>query len=147
MYGSVAGVAALARVWTRDGEFADEPDVYGTPATNPTLTTVTSWLSQISGAFDAAVANQGFQTPVVEPRAVVAIGLMVEQYVSDLCHAANSRGRFFTDHAIERGVVPINVIRKDIAAWVNENTTGLELLGVPRIPDKEGKNEMIFDVI
>ncbi len=56
---------------------------------------------------------------------------MVE-VVADLCHAANSTGRFFTKAALERGVSPMRAIRKELAEWVEDQADGLELLGATR---------------
>lgn len=146
MYGTVAGVAALARMWTDGGEFKD-PDVYGNGGTNPTEATVIHWLESVSASVDAALANQGFVTPVAVGSAANAIGLIVESFVADLVHSANSSGRFFTDRAVERGTAPMNAIRGEIEAWVDSNTTGLELMGVVRVDQAYGANESIFDVI
>lgn len=146
MYGSVTGVASHASMWTSAGEFKDA-DIYGDGATNPTETTVETWLNELSSTFDVALANQGFEVPVVQAVAVVAIAAMVETFVADLVHAANSSGRFYTERAVEKGLQPMDVIRRMIAAWVNENTAGLENMGVPRKSGAVGKNEALFEVV
>ncbi len=146
MYGTVAGVEALARMWTSDGKFKDN-DIYGDGSTNPSLATVIGWLTRISASVDISLANQAFITPVTQPSAKIAIDLLVEQFVRDLCDAANSSGRFFTERSVENGAAPLNIIRREINAWVGDNSTGLELLGVPRIANADGEGEAIFDVI
>lgn len=144
-YGTEEGVAALARMWTDNGSFLD-PDVY-VIGTNPTLSTVTGWLEEISNTFDVVLSGYGFETPVEVPAAMSAIGSMVNAFVSDLVNNANSSGRFWTERAVERGISPLMAIRKDIDNWVNDNATGLEIMGVPRLSNKEGKGTMIFDTI
>jgi hypothetical protein len=144
-YGTQAQVAALAKVWTKNGQWTAF-DLYGN-CTNPTLEQVEAWLDEVSSLVDLALANNGFETPVLVPAATKAIGSYVSTLVSDLCHAANSSGRFFTERFIERGSTPMSAIQADIEKWVGSKVTGLTLMGVPKIPNTTGKNTAIIEVI
>jgi len=125
MYGSTTEVAYLARMWTLDGSW--------TTATNPTAAQVTTWLTSVSSMVDIALQGAGFVTPVVLAAAVDAIDMLVNGIVADLCHAANSSGRFFTERIVERGLSPMIMVNHQIANWVAEWTTGLTQMGVPRV--------------
>lgn len=130
-YGSVEGVAAYARVYTHNGQF----DV----TTNPTHLTVINWLNQVSDLFNIALADAGFEVPVVQVDAVSSITMMVEQLVADIAAAVNSSGRFFSERAIQTGTSIMGTIRREISDWVKVNASGLELLGVPRVHSAIGK--------
>lgn len=132
-YGNPAGVAALARVHTDNGSFTD-PDAY-TAGTNPTLTQVEDWLDEVSVLADLALASEGFTVPVIQITAIKALDIMVNALVSDLVHAANSSGRFFTDRLLETGKSPMAIINADIQDWVIKKTDGLVAMGVPHTID------------
>lgn len=129
-YGSVQGVAALARAWTNDGEFLDG-DLYE-DSTNPSLTTVVDWIDQTSAILNTALAKYGFAVPITQATAVMAAASIVEQLVADMANYANSTGRFFSQRFIDSGYSVWRTIRNDIDAWVLEYAPGLESLGVPR---------------
>lgn len=128
-YGSPTGVAALARAWTDNGEFTD-PDVY-IDGTNPTLTQVETWLEAVSVMVDLALGSEGFSIPVDQANAVKALNEIVNALVSDLVHAANSSGRFFTERVLETGKSQMAIINADILSWVVAHTDGLIAMGVP----------------
>lgn len=128
-YGTFDQVGSLARVWTDGGLF--------TGTTNPTDSQVNEWLDQVSATMDGALALKGFVTPVTNVAAVKVLTLMVTSIVADLAHAANSSGRFFTTNAIERGVSPMIMIRKEIMEWADEWASGLEGLGATRLTAPE----------
>jgi len=133
-YGTSTGVAAFAQMWTVSGVWVDPaagpPVVTGT---NPTLTQVTSWLAEISAMMDLALSNAGFVVPVTVSAAVAAITPYIQALVADLCHAANSSGRFFTERIIERGMSPMIIVQQNINGWVADNMQGLMNLGVPYV--------------
>lgn len=138
MYGTVAGVASYARIWTRGGDFFDASASPLVAPTKPTLSEVENWLDEISGAFDLAMQNQGFSVPVTTaaPNAYKQLTMKVETLVSDLCAYANSMGRLYTDRALERG--SMNLVNKEIGDWVLSHITGLANDGVPRtLPAEE----------
>lgn len=129
MYGSAAGVAAFARAWTDNGAFTD-PDLYDN-GTNPTLAQVEAWLESISVMVDLALGSEGFTVPVTQEKAVLALNEIVNALVSDLCHAANSSGRFFTERLLETGKSQMAIINADILNWAASHTDGLVAMGVP----------------
>lgn len=130
-YGSVAGVAALAHTWTTDDTFLDA-DAYQ-EGTNPTLTTVESWINQVSATLNTALAKYGFIVPLTTQRGILAADSIVETLVADLCGYANSKGRFMTDRFTQKGYSVWRAIRDDLDAWVLEYAPGLEQDGAQRV--------------
>jgi hypothetical protein len=120
-YGTAAGVAALTRRYTNAGSFD------GT--TNPTVTTVGTWLAQVSSMFNISLAAAGFTTPITDADVTPTLDSFTETMVADLVNAANASGRFYTDRALEYGVNPIKAINNDIKSWVESNLAGLAALG------------------
>lgn len=117
-------MAALVRRYTNSGSFD------GT--TNPTLTVVEGWIDQVSAFINVRLAEHGFSIPVSQATCVLTLAATVNTAVSDLAQAANNAGRFFTDRALERGVSPMAIIQKELAAWVDDNAEGFEALGAAR---------------
>lgn len=129
-YGAVEGVAALAHTWTTDDTFLDA-DAYA-DATNPSLTTVVSWIDQISAILNVALRKYGFVVPLKSDRAQLIAASIVEELVADLVAYANSKGRFLTEKFTEKGMAVWRAIRDDIDAWVLEYAPGLEQDGEDR---------------
>lgn len=123
-YCSMQDVASLAKMWTTDGIFTEN--------TNPMASEVESWIEQVSAMVDLALAQEGFAVPMTNTSALASIKPTVSAIVSDLCHAANSSGRFFTQAALERGTSPMFVIRREINDWVSLMASGFEQLGASR---------------
>lgn len=134
MYGSLQGVAALAKQFTDHSEFTDADclNCLQVEETNPTKTEVESWLNQISAGMDVALAGEGFNVPVPASTARTSIDLIVNQFVADLVKYANHTGRFATERAQESGVEPMITIEKNIRAWANNNAGGLAAAGATR---------------
>ena len=130
-YGTVAQVAAFTRRLTNGGAY----DV----ATNPTVAQVESWLNQISGTVNILLVEKGFAVPVTQADAKLSLESIVVAAVADLCWAANSAGRFYTERALERGVSPNSVISREIAAWIEEHSAGFEAIGVTRSSANSGR--------
>lgn len=124
MYGSALGVASYCRSITSSGVF--------TTSTHPTLSSVQSWLEQISAMLDSILASQGFKTPLENDNAVQAATTVVEQTVADMAKGANSTGRFFTDKALQNGQSMWQTIATDLASWVEIMAPGLEQMGAER---------------
>lgn len=120
-YGDARSVAALTRGYTTAGAYDS--------ASNPTLASVEKWLIDVSATVDVAMAMAGFTIPITDVRTRLALDSLVNEAVADLCHAANSNGRFFTEKAQERGVSPMRAIRREITEWVTENASGFAALG------------------
>ncbi len=133
-YGTEAGVAALAKRFTNAGAF----DV----TTNPTLTTVTGWLAQLTSMINIALASGGFVTPVTDAAITPALDSFINAMSADLVHAANSTGRFYSERALENGVSPIRAINADVRAWVEQNSAGLTALGLAIDTDADISNYM-----
>lgn len=123
-YGAATDVAALTELYTSSGSY--------TTGTIPTLAQVESWIDQVSAIMNAALAGSGFVVPLTQADSVLAVKSYVIQAAVDLCHAANSAGRFFTDQALQRGVNPMSAIRKEILDWVETFADGLDALGASR---------------
>jgi hypothetical protein len=121
-YGTAVKVAALTGRWTNAG-------VYDA-TTNPTLTTVESWIDDISSMMNVVLKGAGFTIPVTQEDAKAAIGMLVVGQVAELCNAAHSTGKFYSEKALERG--EYSIIRAEIDSWVKANADGLELLGAER---------------
>ena len=123
-YGSVAEVQALTARYLSSGSY--------TTGTRPTLVQVEKFIDNASATLNVLLAKAGFAIPIADTDAAAACGQIVVECAVDLCHAANSTGRFYTDRALERGESPLRVLRQDMADWVDDNAAGLELLGATR---------------
>lgn len=145
-YGSIEGVARLARTWTRNGVFID-PDAYGNGGTNPTATDVAAWIDEVSAMFDIAFGNEGFVTPIVHEQVLKAVGARVNALVADLAHLAHNKGRLFSDRVTQSGRSGEEVVEGDVMKWVSSKITGLESSGVPKIPSTTGASRVIFEVM
>jgi len=131
-YGTVAGVAALARTWTdEDQTWHDADGIYVLEDSNPSLTTVVRWIDQVSGMLNTALAGYGFATPLTSVNSNLAADSIVEGIVGDLARYVNQKGRFFSDKF--QGDLSIwTQIREDLGIWVKEYAPGLESNGDPR---------------
>jgi hypothetical protein len=123
-YGSLTDIEALTRVYTNDGKFD--------ASSNPARTQVESFVDQVSALVNVSLAAQGFAVPVTNATAKRAIDSIVNQLVSDLAHAANSSGRFFTERSLTGGLSIWAQIRRDIEDWVVQSAGGFSALGVSR---------------
>ena len=123
-YGTVAEVEALTRRWAGDTGYS--------VSTRPNLEQVEKFIDNASATLNVMLAKAGFAIPITDADAKAACGQIVVEVAVDLCHAANSTGRFFTERALERGVSPMKALRQDMAEWVEANAAGLELLGATR---------------
>jgi hypothetical protein len=141
-YGSLATIEALASTWTKAGHFTDSDPYSG--GTIPSLTQVNAWIDQMSLVVDFAIANEGFETPVVNPTAVAAIADEVEKAVADLCHAAHKSGRFFTKKALESGAPSASAY---LTTWVGSRITAFRTLKIPTVTNAVGMGSGSFDVL
>jgi hypothetical protein len=136
-YGSTADVAARV-----PGAYTDATTKLFTTATNPTLTTVETYIDEISAIANVALADARFAIPVTQADAKKAIGSMVNDIAADMASASNSAGRFFTDRALNGGLSMMAQIRKDVREWVEANAQGLENLGAERSPQVDTNTTM-----
>lgn len=132
-YGTPEGVAALAPLTThKSGEYID-PDVYTeNDVINPSLSTVVSWIDEVSAMLNSALENHGFATPLTVPKSVLMAASVVQEIVAARALFVNNKGRFFVDKA--KGDIPsiIGVIAKELDEWVLIFAPGLEAAGNPR---------------
>jgi hypothetical protein len=138
-YGTAAGVAGYVRVYTNNGAFDT--------TTNPTLANVEAWINQISALVNAALASYRFDTPVTQADCVLMLTGVVEQYTSDLCYAARSTGRFFSERSLNSKAGIMGQIKNEIYDWLADNATGMENLGATRSADDSGSGEAVFGTI
>jgi hypothetical protein len=117
-------VAALSKRFTTSGTYDS--------SSNPTITQVETWIDQVSGMANILLAEKGFAVPVVQADCVLALQSVVVGAVNDLCQAANSAGRFFTDRALESGIDPMKVISNQMADWIGDHAEGFEAIGAAR---------------
>lgn len=129
-YGDADQVAAFTRRYTNAGSYDT--------TTNPTLATVEGWIDSVSATLNVILSGSGFTIPITQEDAARDCAGIVTGAVADLCHAANSAGRFFTERALERGVSPLRVLRQEMADWVDAQADGLEMLGATRTQTSAG---------
>ena len=140
-YGTPPEVAGLSRVWTRDGEFIDDNEDYDIRGTNPTLSTVTTWLENISAQMDIALGSEWFVTPIDaddSPEAYKAVTQYVVGLVADMVHIANG---------VDREVSPLGKILQDMTKWVQMNADGLVAEKVEQEPTPSTKRQAMIRVI
>jgi hypothetical protein len=94
-------------------------------------------IDQVSSLVNISLAAQGFSVPVSQADAKRGIDSLVNQLVSDLCHAANSAGRFFTERSLTGGLSIWAQVRKDIDDWVILSATGMAGLGAARATESQ----------
>jgi len=123
-YGSAAGVAGYVPLYTDNGSF--------TTATNPTTATVEGWLDEVSAIANTALKSIGFSVPLTQTDAKLSLQGLINQQVSDLCHAAHGTGRFFSERAIDGNLSSLGMIRKELLDFININAAGWEALGANR---------------
>lgn len=124
-YGTPEGVAALASSWTMEGEWLDA-DVY-TASTQPTLTTVVSWIDQVSAMLNNALKNYGFVVPLTNARNVLDANFVVNGVVSELARYANNR-----EQNKPSMLEVMKLISDYLNSWVLEYAPGIETNGDPR---------------
>lgn len=134
-YGTVEGVAAYVPMYTNGGAFDS--------TTNPALTTVESWLDQVSAIANTAIADNGFVVPVTQEDALLSLSGVINQHVADLCHASHGTGRFMTDRALSFGMSPMNVIRQELLKWIGDNSDGFIALGVETAETEDRRYEIV----
>jgi len=124
-YGTPADVAALVPRYT------DSTTRVFNSSTRPTIQQVETYIDRISAILNVLLAEQGFAIPVVQQDAAMALAELVIESVIDLCHAANSAGRFFSDREL-RGQSPMKILRNELADWIETHAAGFENLGATR---------------
>jgi hypothetical protein len=126
-YGTIEGVAALARTWTENNTFADET-IYAV-GTNPELHSVISWLNEVSAMLDVALGKYGFVVPLSSTAGRLSAKSIVEQITADIVKYVNNQGRFFSERFVDSGMSVWKAIRTDLDLWVLEFAPGLANAG------------------
>ena len=130
-YGTPEGVAALSGTWTESGGFFDADPPYA-EASDPSLTSVVSWIDEVSAILNTALGNHGFKTPLSSAKSKKAADLIVNRIVSDLVDYAKSKGRFISA-GFQKGTLSIfQAIVNDVDAWIGLYAPGLEANGDER---------------
>ena len=140
-YGTPDDVAAKARPFSEDGHWVDPSEDYDIRGTNPTLATVTTWLTDISNLMDVALGTSWFKTPVdpdTHPKAYSAIKDYVCSLVADQCFLVNG---------VERQVSSAGRTLKDLTEWVAKNADGLIALGLSQKASPSIKTQASFRVV
>lgn len=141
MYGTPDDVAAKARPFSEDGHWVDPNEDYDIRGTNPTLETVTTWLTDVSNQMDIALGTNWFKAPVdlsTHPKAYSAIKEYVTSLVADQCYLVNG---------VDRQVSPTGKMLKDLTDWVTKNADGLIALGLTQTPSPSIKTQASFRVV
>lgn len=129
-YGNADDVAALTRRFTANGSF--------TTSTIPTLAQVEGFLDTMSAWLNVCLARNGFKVPVTQADAKEVLAGMAVEAAGDLVQAANSSGRFFTEKALERGLDPLRILRRELSEAIDQQSVGFEALGAERTEGKLG---------
>ena len=120
-YGTANGVAV------RCGQYVDDTTGLFTTSTHPTLAQVETFINQISGLMNAALAAAGFTVPIAAAYAdaVQAITGIVEEYSADLVLATGMQGRFYSESFQRSGMNRMAFIAKELTEWVLAYAPGL----------------------
>ncbi len=140
-YGTVDDVAAKARPFTDNGIWVDANEDYDIRGTNPTLTTVTIWLDNISAQMDVALGTSWFVTPVSsseDPEAYKAIAEYICLLVADQCYLVNG---------VDRQTGSAGRTLSDLTKWVANNADGLIALGLTQRPTPSQKSQASFRTV
>jgi hypothetical protein len=126
-YGSVAEVAALTLRYAGEGA-AGTYDA----TTRPTEAQVEAFVDRVSGILNVLLAQAGFEIPVSQADAKLALDDFVVDHVVQLCHAANGSGPYAPGAESLRGRRPRQAILEEAYEFVDRFASGLELLGATR---------------
>lgn len=123
-YGSTAGVAKLTPRYSNGAGDFDE-------GTNPAISTVESWIDQVSAILNTTLSDERFDVPIVQADAVRMLALFVNQEAASLVEASHNAGRFGPSNK-NPGAGRFDLIFKDVATFVKNMAGGLEKLGASR---------------
>lgn len=125
-YSSVAEVAAFTPLYaTAAGQTFDAN-------TRPTLTQVEKFIDQVSGMVNSILAKEGFDVPVIQADAALAIDGFVAIEVAGWVEYANGAGPFIQSAQNLRASTPARIILKDCEEFIDAQAIGFEALGALR---------------
>ena len=87
---------------------------------------------RISAVVNVLLAEAGFDIPVRQADARLALDEFVVAQVVELCHAANGAGPYAPGSDEMRAGSPFRVIVKEAAEFIEKHAGGLEALGAAR---------------
>ena len=120
-YGTAAGVAAhVPRIVRGTTGLFDA-------TTRPTITTVETWLDEVSALLNAMLAQMGFTIPISQADAKRMLDLWANQEVAAICEGVNGAGRFrnLTDSRM-------TLMASEVQKFIEDNARGIQALGAPR---------------
>lgn len=124
IYGSLAEVAALVPLYTSSGSFSS--------STRPTEAQVQQFLERVSALMNTLLAKEGFDIPVTQADAKLALDDFVVMQAAHLAAFANGAGPFVAGADEMRYSTPTRVILRDAELFLEANALGLERLGATR---------------
>ena len=128
-YGDTDEIAYLVPRYT------DSSTKLFTAATVPTLTTIESYTDQVSGILNSYLAEEGFNIPVTQADAKLALDLFVNQEVAAIAEGINGSGRFGPTATAKGKGTRFSVIMHEAKEFIEANKTGFENLGAGRAKD------------
>lgn len=128
-YGTVLGVAALARRWTNAAGTFDT-------TTKPTLAQVESWIDQNSGTINVTLAGCRYTTlPITEGTVVFSFASFVNQITADMVAGSHDIGRLGpTSLSNNRGRIHTmyRIVAGEVSEWIRDQCDAFEYMGIPR---------------
>jgi hypothetical protein len=123
-YGSVDEVEALTLRYTDNGSYDAD--------TRPTLTQVEKFIDRVSGILNVLLAQAGFEVPVSQADAKLALDDFAVDQAAQLCHAANGAGPYAPGSTELRGRRARSAIIEEAEAFIASHAAGFEALGATR---------------
>lgn len=123
-YGTLAEIEALVPRYCEEGFF--------TATTRPARTQVEKFTDRVSALVNVLLAEQGFEIPVSQADAKLALDDFVVAQVVQLCHGSNGAGNFAPGSEAMRSRTPFMLITREAAEFIGKHADGLELLGATR---------------
>lgn len=124
-YGSVESVAGLAPRWANTSGVFDL-------STRPTLPQLERIIDQIGGLLNAMLANAGFQIPVSQADAKLALDFFADEEAAAIVEGINGSGRFGPSTKAGGGKGRFALLVEDAEAFINAHKVGFERLGATR---------------
>lgn len=125
-YGTVAEVGVLTPLYaTATGTTYDA-------TTRPTITQVEAFIDRVSAIVNVLLAEAGFDVPVTQADAKLALDEFVVMQAAHLAEFANGAGPFVAGGDQMRYSTPTRVIMRDAELFISKHAAGFEKLGATR---------------